>query len=167
MKRIVSVFAVSIVCLSAGGVVAPAPVAPIDIVEEKAPFYIGLGLGLREIEELDYFIGAFIVGYDFGKHVGIEGRYNIGNDYDSYGGYLKLQYPTEAITPYLLGGYAHSDYRYENINHNFSGFSWGGGVDITTPYKNFKVFGDVMTYEGQADQYDTEHILTVGLKYFF
>ncbi len=162
-------FVASLVFTYGGGMKNMAEaVSPVEeIMDESAPFYIGLGLGMREIEEFDYFYGSILAGYEFSEYLGLEGRYNIGSDYNTIGGYFKAQYPTEMFTPYLLAGYAHSDYSYDDLNHNFSGFSWGGGVDIATPYENFKVYGDVVTFEGAPDNYDTEHVLTMGFKYFF
>jgi len=167
-QKILSLLALSTIFAFGGGKEIVNAISPVeDIITDKAPVYIGFGLGVREIEEFDYFYGSLLAGYEFSDFFGLEGRFNMGNDYKTIGGYFKAQYPMELFTPYALAGYAYSDYNYADLTHNFSGFSWGGGVDVPTTYKNFKVFGDVMTYEGADDIYDTEHVLTVGFKYYF
>lgn len=150
-----------------GGSEPLAAVSPIeDVMQDKTPIYIGLGAGAREIENFGHYFGTVLAGYEFSEYFGLEGRYNLGSDHNALGGYFKAQYPMEIFTPYLLAGFAH--FKYDNASkESFNGFSYGAGLDAQTPYENMKVFGDILTFEGAPAHYDTEHVLTVGFKYFF
>lgn len=168
MKKILSLLALSAVFAFGGAKGVVEAVSPVeDIIEDKAPVYIGFALGMREIEEFDYFYGSLLAGYEFSEYFGLEGRMNHASDYKTIGGYFKAQYPMEVFTPYALIGYAHSDYDYSNLKHSFKGLSYGLGADVETPYDNLKVFGDVMTLDGAPDNYDIEHVMSIGFKYYF
>jgi opacity protein-like surface antigen len=131
------------------------PVAVVPSMETKVPsnFYIGLGIGLAQINselyEEDSIVDATLkVGYNLHKYLAVEARGSmglsdgdkLGHDY-SYGLYLKPKYPIyETFSVYGLLGYAKSKISFENevafngITNDYTeqdGFSFGAGAEYS------------------------------------
>ncbi len=160
-----------------GGSVAVIPTAPvISIAVEEAPFYIGLGAGVREIEmfgeyikgDTDHYnnyIGQVSAGYEINNYLAVEARYlsSIGNSYYDFSTaslYTVFRYENNtAFTPYIGGGYSWSTY--DNWETTEDGLSWvmGTDYDITT---NWSMFAELSYFTEPQD-----HVAMVGIKYNF
>ncbi len=181
----VAVTAVAVMSLSAGIVAVPplVPVIPIPVV--NTPFYIGAGIGLREIEEFGYYVvgdkgGAggkgdydnyittLIAGYEINDYLGVEGRYTFsigGYDFRTTSIYGVARYENKTdFVPYAGIGYSWVSYDDEfNIagSDDANGVSWIIGSDYKINNK-WSVFADLTYYIEPHD-----HTALIGIKYNF
>ncbi len=170
---LVAVLAMSTFAVAGGDIAPVEPVVevPVVIEEDTSAFYLGLGYGSFE-EEIDILVDGFgsddadgdtvlfQVGYEFNQYVAVEGRYWLGvsdlgdmeGDFDSWGIYVKPQYPIGAFSVYALLGYASTSVEPDNgvIDYlDTDSFSWGLGAQYAFT-ENLSIFVDY-TNLGESD----------------
>ncbi len=184
MKKTISIITLGALLstgsLYAGGVdPAEAIVAPIPMVVDTNPFYVGLGL-LWAGASRDCFLegcysntrlkettwgGIVRAGWEYNQYIGIELRAlqaNIDSDWGEtshYGIYLRPMMPiNEQMDIYALLGYGHTEIKTDclfiNEKYKHDGFSYGIGLEYDlSDSESDREEGDYdRPYDGQADQ---------------
>ncbi len=181
---LVAVLAMSAFAVAGGDI---APVEPVVetpvVVEDNSAFYLGLAYGLVNYdlstpkydvdvdEDIDTFM--FQAGYEFNQYVAVEGRYwagfndigDIAGDFDTWGIYVKPQYPIGAFNLYALLGYASTTVEPDSgVDYiDVDGFSWGLGAEYKFA-ENLSVFVDYVSMSDTDEDFKLDgHDIDDGL----
>ncbi len=194
MTKILTTALVASTIAMAGPTVEVVPETPAPA--ELTGFYIGGGHAYIDGEATDYFDTVEVTnnaldlraGYNFNDYIAVEGRYAIGAsdtvqfngfdtsfeaDYDTWGVFVKPQYPIGDASVYALLGYGNIDGTFNGVNElDEDGFQWGLGAKyaVTTNVEVFadyiNVYDDTVTIEGEDIDFDA-YTVTVGVNYRF
>ncbi|MDQ7084055.1 MAG: porin family protein [Sulfurovum sp.] len=181
---------------------AHAQMESIHVSLDENRFYAGFGVSYLSMlnattkEEFSTTGQSVHAGYQYGKHIAIEGRYTVNfsavsyasgttggldladypTDFTNIGLYAKVLYPMDNISVYGLMGYGEvklTNIPIDDVDRAESGFQWGGGISYMIG-DSFEVFVDyIFLYSGTGfdflalqDEQDAS-MLTLGLSYKF
>ena len=176
---LVAILAMSTFAIAGGDIAPVEPVVetPMVIEEDTSAFYLGLGYGLVNYDltvngtlgDEDINTVMFQAGYEFNQYVAVEARYWLGyddigdvaGDYDTWGIYVKPQYPvSEAFNVYALLGYASTSVEPDHGGVAYldtDAFSWGIGAEYKFT-ENVSIFLDYVSLGDSDENFDVNNI---------
>jgi opacity protein-like surface antigen len=193
MTKILTTALVASTIAMAGGDIAQIEETPTPTPVTDAGFYVGAGYAYIDAEATDGYDTAnnaldLRVGYNFNKFVAVEGRYAFGaeddvdfNGYttpyqaeiDTWGIFVKPQYPVGDATVYALLGYGNVDGTFDGENElDENGFQWGLGAKYAVT-QNVEVFADYINAYNDTVIIEDEtlgldvYTVTIGVNYKF